>query len=65
MPPTDETFSRDDILDGVLNRCNDIEAVGEEAAEIAIDATLSYVSDWLHERGNMGVAELLDEFRSE
>jgi hypothetical protein len=65
VAPTDETFSRDDIVDGVLNRVADSEAVGAEAVEMAIDATLSYVVEWLHERGNIGVAGLLEELGAE
>lgn len=57
----DDTFSRDDLLDGILNRCEDIEAVGEQAAEIAVDTTLDYVVQWLNGRGSKEAAETLEE----
>lgn len=60
-PPTDETFSRDDLLEGVWDRINNIEADPREAVEIAVDTTFQYVVDWLHERGNMGPAAVLGQ----
>lgn len=58
------TLSRDDLLEVILNRCEDIEAVGEEAVEIAIDATLSTVVEWLayegHNMASMDLKELID-----
>lgn len=58
-PPTDDTFSKADLLEGILNRVEDAEAVGEEAVEIALDSAFLYVVDWLHERGNIGPAAVL------
>lgn len=57
----DEEFSRDDLLSGILNRCEDIEAVGEEAAEIALDSTLRYVVEWLSDTGYRAKAEILEQ----
>lgn len=58
-PPTDDSFSRDDLLEGVWDRINNIEADPREAVEIAVDTTFQYVVDWLHERGNIGPAAVL------
>lgn len=55
------TLSKDDLLDGVLNRCADIEAVGEEAVEIAIDTTLASVVQWLDDSGYEYAAQDLKE----
>lgn len=57
-------LSRADLLDGILNRCDDDEAVGEEAVEIAIDATVTMVVEWLayegHSVASMDLKELID-----
>lgn len=58
---TDTLLDKDDLLDGILNRCNDIEAVGEEAVEIAIDVTLCSVVSWLFQSGYKHAANDLEE----
>ena len=62
--PVDEIIGKVSLLDGICNRCEDIEAVGEEAAEIAIDITLDSVVEWLLHRGHLlaslDLKELID-----
>lgn len=60
-PVNDDTFNKEDICDGVMNYAAAMEVDNPEAiCAQAVDATLRYVVEWLHERGNMGPAEILE-----
>lgn len=66
IPPKPEPLpNRYDLLYDILNRCADIDAVGEEAIEIALDTTRDFVVQWLQHEGDTHAAEVVEEILSE
>lgn len=61
QPINDDTFDKEDICDGVMNYAAAMEVDSPEAiCAQAVDETLRYVVEWLYERGNIGLAEILE-----
>lgn len=61
MPVNDDTFDKEDICNSVMNYAAAMEVDNPEAiCAQAVDTTLRYVVGWLYERGNTGLAEILE-----
>jgi len=61
MFPSDETFDKEDICDGVMNYAAGMEIDHPEAiCAQAVDATLRYVVEWLRSTGHSAKAEILE-----
>lgn len=57
----DDTFNRDDIVEGVLDHAGNMEIDTPDALVTwAVDATLRYVVEWLSNTGNAAKAEILE-----
>lgn len=54
---------KEDLLEGILDLCGNIEAVGEEAIEIAIDITLAEVASHLSMLDLDAASEAVTEIR--
>lgn len=58
-PPTLPTYT--DLMEDILNRCEDAEAVGEDAIEIAIRQTAAFIVAHLESEDENPAANIVEE----
>lgn len=56
----DLTFCKEDLLEGIYDTCENLEADQEVAVRVAVDSTLQYVREWLEGRGSSVAGNVLE-----
>lgn len=54
-----DAFNKFDLEEEIDKYLRKEEVVGAEAVEVSVSATLRYVSGYLHENGNYGLADII------